>query len=103
MDFNYAHTLIDVGSNYEYHDELRTLRGYDPPVNWSSYVSKLDNDEPGYGHMEGTTDPYGDEFRIYKAGDIAAMTYVAEYPKLRAAIAYVRELAPDTWIALYWH
>jgi len=103
MDFNYAHTLIDVGSNYDYHEELRKLRNYDPPRDWSSYVARGEDSEPCYGHMQGTTDAYGDEWRMYRAGDIAAIKYEGNYPKLRAAIAYVRALEPEDWIVLYWH
>jgi len=102
-DFNYSHTLIDVGGFYDYHQELRKLRSYDPPSDWSSYIHKDDDGEARYGHMTEPTDPYGDEWRMYKAGDIAQIDTTDAWPKLNAATAYVQELDPDTWIIFYWH
>ena len=100
-DHNYSPTMIDVGRDYDYHKKLRDVTDYDPPTYVGCYLAQSDDGEPTYGDLP-KTDPYGDKYRMMKAGDIAAIDHHGKWDT-KAAIAYVRALHPDTWIILHWH
>jgi hypothetical protein len=106
-DDNFAHTIIDAGAFHDMHEQVRKLRSYGIPTRFNCYLARDKHENPCYGEL-GDTDPYGDEFRMVKAGDLAGIEYGADpyhgpYPIINAAMAYVRAMNPEDWIVLYWH
>ena|SRR5688572_23216731 len=104
----YSHTMMEVGRDYEYHGLLRDLPSEPAPSDFYSYLGRDPSTDPKtrwQDHCYGKTDktPYGEAIRMVKASDIVGINYADPTPQTRAAIAYLRECPPDTWVALYWH
>lgn len=100
-EFGFAHTVLEIGGDYDYHNLVLRCPSRDVPENFSSYVATREDGEQGYGQVR--KDCYGHVVKMVRAGDLAKIKHRPDYDRLRAAIAYVKALSPDTWVALYWH
>lgn len=100
----YSHTMLEVGRDYQYFGKLDALPSAEAPIDLYSCVGKAEGwADRCYGKTQET--PYGERLRMVQAKDIAGIEHELDPRQhwLRAAIAYVCALPPDTWIALYWH
>jgi hypothetical protein len=98
---SFAHTMMETGQNYDFHNKVKKLPSEPVPDDFTSYVARDAEGESCYGQVR--DDCYGERVRMVRAGDVVKLRYKQGYTRLKAAIAYLRELPPDTWVALYWH
>lgn len=103
--WGYGHTVLRMDAANYIHDliERFNLRETDPPDKFNTYLSRDDKyEEPHYG--ETNEDPYGEPLRCVRAGDLGALVLHENVTaRDRAVWAYIRQLPPETKIALYWH
>jgi hypothetical protein len=100
--FAFAHTMIEFGRWYDVFARL-DKKAFPMPdgLDFTSYVSQRDDGEQGYGRVTGT--PYGNPLTFITAADFLDCCSGANSGRGKAAMAYVRELPPETWIGLYYH
>lgn len=97
---SFAHTIIEAGSDPGVHEKIKRLPDQPAPENFSTYLARNNEGEPCYGKL--TDDCYGRSLRMVRAGDLAKIKLRTESERIRAAMAYVRALDPDTRIVLFW-
>ena len=103
-EWGYAHTMIDLNSRRELFSAVESLPTHPAPRKLNTYRMPTLDGEPSYGYTPET--PYGLPIRCVTAGNLATLqehAQVLDDTDNQAAWAYLKELEPDTLIALYWH
>jgi len=105
--WGYAHTLLQIGRNYDTHRELTSLDPK-PRPNWvlHSFLSRV-SQEPGKGEAcygTVTETAYGEPITYLSSAEIVgAMENVSILSQQeKAVLAYLR-MIPTYQVALYWH
>jgi hypothetical protein len=97
--------MIAVGGDYDFHELVREVQTYDPPTDLGCFLDIITEGyyegEYRYGELP-DTDPYGQPYRMVKAGDLADLKVDMESVRAQAALAYVAFLPPETWVVLHW-
>ncbi len=99
----FAHTMIELERRSDLWEPIGDVES-EKAYPLSSYVARDADGESCYGRIE--KDCYGADIRWVEAGALAKLhdnANVTNNPTNRAAWAFLRELPPDTMIALYWH
>lgn len=104
--WGFSHSIIRVERDYELFDQIRDLpkQGH-PPENFTSYLSTIPSGSMRGESCYGPTkqDCYGCNLYCVRAGDFANIRLRRGTSKqVRAVLAYVRALDPDTRIVPYW-
>lgn len=101
-DFAYSHTMMEVGRDYDLHGKIRALKSMPVPSDFTSFCARGVDGEPTYGKTSET--PYGEQLEYVLAGHLAAIKLPRDaWYGVRAVWAYLKELPPQTKVALYWH
>jgi hypothetical protein len=102
-DLAFSHTVLECGRYYELHDEIRKLASARVPLKFYSFSGRSPEfDDACYENTQ--EDPYGDPVKYVMAGDLVKIDLPPDpHCHLKAVWAYLRELMPDTKVALYWH
>jgi hypothetical protein len=103
----FAHTTLDSRPGRQANEALFRVEkdsGRDVPELFFTYLSR-ENGHPCYGNTQ--TTPYGEKLRMVRARELllalSKVSLVVESPRLLGAVAYMKALPGDTWVALYWH
>ena len=99
----FSHTMLPMDRD-RYMTALLRISTRPVPDRFRSYTSRERGDEPSYGIT--TTTPYGERLEYVTAREflnVCAALDMGVGSRTHAALAYLRELDPDTKVALYWH
>lgn len=102
-DFAFSHTILELGRDYDLHNEIRKLRKMPVPQTFTSFSGRAEGyEDTCYGVTNET--PYGEPLEWVLAGELCAIKLSKDAPyKERAIWAYLQHLPPQTKVALYWH
>jgi hypothetical protein len=79
--------------------------GRDVPERFTTFHARNAGGDPCYGDTQ--TTPYGEKLRMVRAKDItralAGISLMDDSDRFHAAVAYLKTVYRDTWVALYWH
>ena len=101
--WGFSHTILPLQRDYGLWDAIKTIEGRLVPPGVSAFTGQRlpdgkCKDERTYGDL--STDPYGDPYRMVRAGDLAPV--LTEHQPGPAA-AFIAACKPDRWIVLEWH
>jgi hypothetical protein len=106
-DLSFSHTVLNVYSNYDLHDQINKLSQLDVPDGFNSYMSRNDKPDDYYfgESCYGKTieDCYGKHVKYTTVKEL--LTIKEKYWTARSVpvYAYLKALDPQTKVALYWH
>lgn len=102
-DWSMGHSLLEVERRSELWNVVEALAKHDLPTKFQCFKARNADGDPCYGTL--TDDCYGNLVKCATAGDLAAIQHqsTTDHPRNRAIWAFLRELPPETKIALYWH
>ncbi len=102
-NLSFSHSVLGIERRRELWDLILEMEIDVVPNGFTSYLSRLENGETGYGETMET--PYGEPLKYTKAERLVSLAHHEEVRnnfKNRAVWAYLMELPPETKIALYW-
>lgn len=104
---SFSHTILNLHSNYDLHDQIKKLNRLDVRDNFMSYFGTNNHPEDyTFGeHTYGETveDAYGNHVQYTTVKEL--LTIKDKYWTFRTVpvFAYLKALEPATKVALYWH
>jgi hypothetical protein len=97
----YSHQILTYDGTYDFYDEINKLPQMPVPKSFHTFCSRDEAyEESRYGNTQET--PYGERVKFVLAGDLVKIES-GNWPQARATRAFLRELPPETKVALFWH
>ncbi len=102
---SFSKTVLSCARFQELFDEVKKLKAREVPETFDSYMgNSLTCEEHHFGDTQ--VDPNGDQVMCVQVKQLLQFSQhelVRDIPINRAIWAYLAELPPNTWVALYWH
>jgi hypothetical protein len=102
----YSHSILSCGRDERVFEQIQNIQknsGLLVPDDFKTFVSTSDDTEAHYGETLGT--PYGEDLFYVTVHELVTEVKLPEdtHFRTKAVWAYLKELPPDTKVALFWH
>lgn len=100
-DYADSYTVLNCDKDYDLFNQIQQLPEFPVPPNFNSYYSVEEDDIICYGVVKET--PYGEELTYSFVKDLLRCKPSSDRQTNKAIWAYLKQLPPNTKVALYWH